>query len=40
MIALTGQDDGGHADDARRAGFDGWLVKPVESHQLRASLRD
>lgn len=39
MVALTGLDGHGDPAHARRAGFDDWLVKPVEPHRLRASLR-
>lgn len=38
MIALSGFGAGGEMNDARLAGFDACLVKPVESGQLRSSL--
>lgn len=38
MVALTGIDSTSGAREARRAGFDDWLLKPVEPHRLRASL--
>jgi CheY-like chemotaxis protein len=40
MIALTGPNNARHAGEARLAGFDDWLIKPVEPHELRASLRE
>lgn len=39
MVALAGADAGQDAHDARHAVFDDWLVKPVDSKRLRASLR-
>ncbi|AEG92108.1 hybrid sensor histidine kinase/response regulator [Ramlibacter tataouinensis] len=40
MIALSGYGRDRDADDAYTAGFDAYLVKPVDRRQLRASLEE
>ncbi len=38
FIAITGFDDDDHREQARRAGFDHYLVKPASIKQLQAVL--
>jgi hypothetical protein len=40
MIALSGFGTGRDVQDARVAGFDACLVKPVDRGQLRSTLAD
>jgi CheY-like chemotaxis protein len=38
IIAITGYGQPGDTEQAREAGFDGYLVKPVDLEQLRARI--
>jgi signal transduction histidine kinase len=38
MVALSGYGQDRDADTAKRAGFDAYFVKPLDAHQLQASL--
>jgi CheY-like chemotaxis protein len=38
LIAITGYGQPGDTDQAREAGFDGYLVKPVDLEQLHARI--